>query len=224
MALGGYTDYPSDLAPFSLPWLLVATLITLLTSHPFHSLLKFPTVSDLLHFQTTTTLSCLLRMKLMEKPKDCHENKGTLEHQLLAIGSQSLDRPLNIPLEGVFQLSHQPSSWRDEDHNISRSGWTACHIYAEGCELLFHARLVFNRTVIPNIRDRVHLMGSGCSQCCQAGEVSPQVQDDGNCREGGYLCLPCGFSIRPSQERSMADILFFHNTYAPSTKNHLCFT
>ena len=41
--------------------------------------------------------------------KGRHGNEGTLEHQLLAIGSQSLDSPLNIPLEDVFQLSQQPS-------------------------------------------------------------------------------------------------------------------
>ena len=48
-------------------------------------------------------------MRLMEQLKDCHGNENTLEHQLLAIGSQSLDSPLKIPLKGVFLLSQQPT-------------------------------------------------------------------------------------------------------------------
>ena len=100
----------------------------------------------------------------MEKPKDCHGNEGTLEHQLLAIGSQSLDSPLHIPLESVFQLSHQPSvkltppegSEFQVDRGemkitISLEVGGLSVTYAEGCELLFHAQLLFNRKVIPNI-------------------------------------------------------------------------
>ena len=43
-------------------------------------------------------------MKLMERLKGCHGNENTLEHQLLAIGSQSLDSPLHIPLKGVLPI------------------------------------------------------------------------------------------------------------------------
>ena len=101
-------------------------------------------------------------MRLMEELKGWHGNEDTLEHRLLAIGSQSLDSPLNIPLESVFQLSQQPSVKltppAGSEFNpgemkimISLEVGGLSVIYAEGCELLFHVQLVFNRQVVPNI-------------------------------------------------------------------------
>ena len=93
-------------------------------------------------------------MKLMEQLKGCHGNKGMLEHQFPAIGSQSLDGPLNISLGSVFQLSHQPSvkltppeeaEFDSEETRITISlevgGLPVSFMtHTEGCEL--HAQLV----------------------------------------------------------------------------------
>ena len=102
----------------------------------------------------------------MKQLKDCHGNEGTLKNQLLAIGSQSLNSPINIPLERVFQLSQRPSvkltppkgSEFDPGEmkvTISLEVGRLPVTHSESCEVLLDACwLSFNRRVIQNINVR----------------------------------------------------------------------